>query len=81
MAAAKNGSTSRRRASVVRRAGRYQGLNEGEAPGAVGSGRDGAGCGGAMWVKIVVIAPPRGYPQPLESQPTPEGTPIWERLL
>ena len=42
----------------------------------VASGRDGAGCGGAFWVEIVAIAPPRGYPQPLESQPTPEGAPI-----
>jgi WD40 repeat protein len=30
-------------------------------------------------VKIVAIAPPRGYPQPLESQPRPEGAPIWEK--
>ena len=42
----------------------------------VASGRDGAGCGGAFWVEIVAIAPPRGYPKPLESQPTPEGAPI-----
>jgi outer membrane protein assembly factor BamB len=48
---------------------------------AVGSGRDGAGCGGAIEVNIVAIAPPRGYPQPPESQPTPEGAPIWERSV
>src|SRR5262249_2211932 len=47
VAAALNGSTSRRRASVVRRAGRFQGLSKGEASGAVGSGRDGAAPGGA----------------------------------
>ena len=45
----------------------------------LGSGRDGAGCGDAFWAKIVAIVPPRGYPQPLESQPTPKGAPIGER--
>ena len=79
VAVALNGSTSRRRASVVRRAGRFQGLSKGEASAAVGSGRDGAGCGDAFGVKIVAIVPPRGYPQPPESQPRPEGAPIWER--
>jgi hypothetical protein len=79
VAAPTSGSESRRRASVVRRAGRFPGLSKGEASGAVGSGRDGADCGGAFRVKIVAIVPPRGYPQPLESQPRPEGAPSWER--
>src|SRR5262249_59161029 len=81
VAAPTNGSESRRRGSVVRRAGRFRWLSKGEASGAVGSGRDGADCGGAFGVKIVAIAPPRGYPQPLESQPRPEGALIWERSV
>jgi hypothetical protein len=44
----------------VRHAGRFQGLNEGDASCAVGSGRGGAGAGGAFWGKIVAIVPPRG---------------------
>jgi len=79
VAAPTNWSESRRRAPLVRRAGRFRGLSKGEASGAVGSGRDEVGCGGAFWVKIVAIAPPRAYPQPLDSQPRPERVPIWER--
>ena len=81
VAAPTNWSESRRRAPLVRRAGRFRGLSKGEASGAVGSGRDEVGCGGAFWVKIVAIAPPRAYPQPLDSQPRPERVPIWERSV
>jgi hypothetical protein len=48
VAAPTNRSESRRRASVVRHAGRFRGLSKGEASGVVGSGRDGAGCGACL---------------------------------
>src|SRR5437763_1173412 len=35
-------------------------MSKGEGPCALGSGRDGAGAGGAFWGKIVAIVPPRG---------------------
>jgi hypothetical protein len=64
-----SGSGSRRRAKrsgrcpsgfKVRLAGRFRGMSNGEGPYALGSGRDGAGAGGASWGKIDAIVPPRG---------------------
>jgi hypothetical protein len=43
----------------VRLPGRFRGRSKGEGPCGPGSGRDGAGAGGASWGKIVAIAPPR----------------------
>jgi hypothetical protein len=40
-------------------AGGFRGLSEGEASGAPGSGRDGAGSGSAFGEKIVAAVPPR----------------------
>jgi hypothetical protein len=37
--------------------GRFRGLSNGEASGALGSGRDGAGTGGAFFGKIVETVP------------------------
>jgi len=51
-------SGPRPRASEVRRSGLFRGMSIGEASGAVGSGRDGAGSG-ASWGKIVATVPPR----------------------
>src|SRR5207248_8700347 len=72
-------SGRRRRASAVRRSGRFRGRSQGEASCAVGSGGDGAGSGGACWGKIVATVPPREEPQPMESQPKLQEAVIWER--
>jgi hypothetical protein len=53
-------SEGRPRSSAVRRTGRFPGRGQGEASGALGSGRDGAGSSGAFWRIIVATVPPRG---------------------
>src|SRR5262249_19845135 len=79
LAALPNGSVSRRRASVVRRAGRFRGLRKGEASGVLGLGRDGGGTGGAFSGKIVATVPAGGYPYPLHLNWRPRERPPWER--
>ncbi len=59
-ASGRNGSESRRQASVVRRAGRFRGLSQGEASGALGAGRDGGGIGGSFSGKTVATVPAGG---------------------
>jgi hypothetical protein len=72
-------SDRRRHASTVRRAGRFRLVSQGEACGAMGSGRDRASSGSAFLGGKACKPYTAVLTSSVAAQPRPQGAFIWER--